>query len=85
MKASTLLALAVLGLALLAGPAQARTLKAPSTPWAARALKQVGDALTRYGSNQFIDDGSRSYGTMYSAIVRGRGRAARACARVRGG
>ncbi|GBG00172.1 hypothetical protein Rsub_12929 [Raphidocelis subcapitata] len=57
--------LAALAVCVLLGQAHAaRDLRAPES-FAARALKQVGDAFTRYGT---IDDGSRSYGSAYHAI-----------------
>ena len=70
MRRSSAALIAALCVVVLAGQAHAlRDLREPGTTFAARALKQVGDAFTRWGQGGYVDDGSRSYGTMYSAIV----------------
>lgn len=53
--------------------AAALCLNGAEAAWGLRALRQIGDPFQRYGSNTQVDDGARSYGSVYSSIVSGRG------------
>ncbi|KIY93573.1 hypothetical protein MNEG_14388 [Monoraphidium neglectum] len=96
-RSSTSLISLALCLAVLACQAHqalaARQLKHSLTSEAGRALKQVGDAFTRWGggTNGYLDDGSRTAVSAYARVVRreqqsqGYGqRPAGACARKAG-